>query len=70
MSIDNISVEDWIEEARRSLVARPMSVHEQTLFLYDLLDGEAKREIKFSPAANRNDPQRMWAILKVKIALF
>lgn len=64
MSVDNISVEDWVEEANRSLTTRRMSKLEQALFLYDLLDGEAKREIKFSPAADRNDPQKIFEILK------
>ena len=64
MSVDNMSVEDWIEEAKRSLAVRSMSKLEQALFLYDVLDGEAKREIKFSPAADRNDPQRIFTILK------
>lgn len=58
MAVDNMLVEDWIGEARRSLVARAISSLEQALFLYELLDGKAKREIKFSPAADRNDPQR------------
>lgn len=64
MSVDNMSVQDWIEEARRSLAARPMPKLEQALFVYDLLDGEAKREIKFSPTADRNDPERIFEILK------
>ncbi|KAL2085708.1 hypothetical protein ACEWY4_019028 [Coilia grayii] len=64
MSVDNMSVQDWIEEASRSLAARPMPRLEQALFVYDLLDGEAKREIKFSPAADRNDPQKIFEILK------
>lgn len=64
MSVDNMSVQDWIEEVRRSLAARPMSKLEQALFVYDLLDGEAKREIKFSPAVDRNDPERIFDILK------
>ena len=68
MSVDNMSVEDWIEEAKRSLAVRSMSKLEQALFLYDVLDGEAKREIKFSPAADRNDPQRIFTILKNNVA--
>lgn len=63
-SVDGISVEDWIEEARRSLSARPASLLEQALFVYDLLDGEAKREVKFSPLVDRNDPEKIFAILK------
>ena len=62
MAVDNISVEDWIEEARRSLTARPMPLLEQALYLYDLLDGEAKREIKFSP--DRNNPELIFDVLK------
>ena len=54
MAVDNISVEDWIEEAR------PMPLLEQALYLYDLL--EAKREIKCSP--DRNNPERIFDVLK------
>lgn len=41
---DTLPVEEWVEEARRSLEVRHMSRAEQALFLYDLLDGEAKNE--------------------------
>lgn len=63
-SVDNISVEDWIEEVRRSLSARPGPPLDKALFVYDLLDGEAKREVKFSPSADRNDPEKIFTILK------
>lgn len=60
---DALPVEEWVEEARRSLEVRPMSRAEQALFLYDLLDGEAKNEIKFRPYAERSDPDKILAVL-------
>ncbi len=62
-STDVLPVEEWVEEARRSLGVRHMSRAEQALFLYDLLDGEAKNEIKFRPYAERNDPDKILAVL-------
>ncbi|KAL2086104.1 hypothetical protein ACEWY4_017163 [Coilia grayii] len=40
-----------------------MSRAEQALFLYDLLDGEAKNEIRFRPSADRVDPDKILTIL-------
>ncbi|XP_037402125.1 uncharacterized protein LOC119265439 [Pygocentrus nattereri] len=62
-SADMPSVEDWVEEVRRSLEGRHMSPREQALFIYDHLDGEAKTEIKFRPASERNDPEKILTIL-------
>lgn len=53
-----MSVQDWIEEARRSLATSPMPKLKQALFVNDLLDGVARREIKFSPTVDQNDPQK------------
>lgn len=48
-SSDGLTVEDWVEEMRRSLESRHMSPAEQALFVYDHLDGEAKTEMNFAP---------------------
>lgn len=64
MSQDAMTVEDWVEEARRSLASRHMTSKEQASFLYDLLDGEAKREVKFSSREERENPDSILAILQ------
>lgn len=40
--------EDWIQEVRKALVGQPLTPNEQVTWVYDLLDGEAKREVTFS----------------------
>ncbi|KAL2098415.1 hypothetical protein ACEWY4_007622 [Coilia grayii] len=60
---DPLPIEEWVEEARRSLAVRHMSRAEQALFLYDLLDGEAKNEIRFRPSTDRVDPDKILTIL-------
>ncbi|XP_067309059.1 uncharacterized protein [Pseudorasbora parva] len=62
-SIDLLTVEDWVEEVRRSLIVRPVPVAEKALFVYDLLDGEAKAEVKFHPSSDRDDPEKIFTIL-------
>ena len=53
---DSLTVEEWVDEARRSLGARPMSQSEKTLFVFDLLDREAKAEVKLGPSGERDNP--------------
>ncbi len=62
-SIGCLGVEEWVEEARRCLNSKHMTSTEQALFLYDHLDGEAKSEIRFRPTVDRNNPDRILAIL-------
>lgn len=62
-SIDLLTVEDWVEEVRRSLIVRPVPVAEKALFIYDLLDGEAKAEAKFHPSSDQDDPEKIFTIL-------
>ena len=63
MSQDSITVEDWVEEARKSLAVRQAMPAVQATFLCDLLDGEAKKEVKFSSAQERDDPEEIFKIL-------
>lgn len=58
-----LPVEEWVEEARKCLQIRHMSLSEQAYFVYDLLDAEAKMEIKLRPAAERADPEKIFSIL-------
>lgn len=62
-SSDTLTVEDWVEEMRRSLESRHMSTAEKALFIYDHLDGEAKTEMKFRPEADRKDHDKILKIL-------
>lgn len=63
LSVDLITVEKWIEEARRCLSVRHMSQAEQTLFLYDHVEGSARAELDFHAAANRDSPEKIFTIL-------
>lgn len=58
-----LPVEEWVEEACKCLQIRHMSSSEQAYFLYDLLDGDAKMEIKLRPATERTDPEKIFSIL-------
>lgn len=59
----NMSVEEWVEEARKSLSVQRTSLIEQAAFLCDLLDGEAKREVKFSSPEVRANPEAIFTVL-------
>lgn len=61
---DSLGIEDWVEEIKQCLSVRPMTETEQALFVYDLLDGEAKNEVKFRPVAERNKSGDIFSILK------
>ncbi|XP_041920078.1 uncharacterized protein LOC121714900 [Alosa sapidissima] len=63
LSHDSLTVEDWVEEARRHLSSRHMPLSEQVLTIFDLLDGEARTEVKFRPASDRDDPDKIFGIL-------
>lgn len=62
-SQDPLGVEDWIDEVRNSLTLRHMSDLEQTFFVFDLLDGEAKAEIKFRAPTERDTSEKIFSIL-------
>lgn len=62
-SQDLLGVEDWIEEVRSSLNLRKMSDPEQVFFVVDLLEGEAKAEIKFRTPAERDTAEKIFLIL-------
>ncbi|KAK0151707.1 hypothetical protein N1851_006992 [Merluccius polli] len=63
LSNDSLTAEDWVEEARRHLSSRPRSRSEQALIVFDLLEGEARAEIKFRPVAERDEPDKIFSIL-------
>lgn len=63
MSVDLLTVEQWVEEVRRCLGVRHMSIAEQLLFITDHLEGGAKSEVNFHPSSNRDTPEKIFAIL-------
>ena len=63
LSVDLLTVEQWIEEVRRCLEVRHMSIAEQLLFITDHLEGGAKSEINFHHSANRDTPEKIFSIL-------
>lgn len=63
MAQDSMIVEDWVEEAWKSLAVLQTSRGEQETFLCDLLDGEAKREVKFSTPEDRANPESIFTML-------
>lgn len=50
MSVDLLTVEQWVEEVRRCLGVRQMPLAEQLLFVTDHLDAAAKSEVNFHPS--------------------
>ena len=58
-----VGLSEWVEEVQASMRARHLSQSDQAFFLFDHLEGEAKEEIKYRSAAEREDPVRILAIL-------
>lgn len=63
MSVDLITVEKWIEEARRCIAVRHMSPAEQILFLYDHVEGSARAELDFHSPTDKDTPEKIFKIL-------
>ncbi|XP_073669628.1 uncharacterized protein [Paramisgurnus dabryanus] len=63
LSVDLITLDQWVSEARRCLEVRPMSNAEQVLFLYDHLEGGAKAEVEFHEVSNRDTAEKIFKIL-------
>lgn len=59
-----IGIDEWIEEVRLSMRARHLGLGDQACFVYDHLEGEARDEIKYRPREEREDPERIFVILK------
>lgn len=59
-----IGLSEWVEEVQASMRARHLSQFDQAFFLFDHLEGEAKDEIKYRSAAEREDPAKILAILE------
>ena len=61
---DTMTIEGWITEVRRCWEGRIWTVAEQTIFILDHLTGNAKAEVEFHPEADRNSPEKIFALLR------
>lgn len=59
-----IGLSEWIEEVQACTRARHLTQTDQAFFLFDHLEGEAREEIKYRSGAEREDPDRIIAILQ------
>lgn len=55
---------EWIEDVKASLRTRRLNSVDEALFILDHLGGSAKREIRFRPREEREDPDKVFGILK------
>lgn len=63
LSVDLLTVDQWVEEVRRCLEIRPMSRAAQVMFVMDHLDGSAKSEVCFHSSISRDTPDKIFDIL-------
>ena len=56
-------IEDWIVEVRKALIGQPWTPAEQVTWVYNLLDGEAKREVDFSIEIDGASLEAIFSIL-------
>lgn len=59
-----IGISEWVEEVQACMRARHLSVADQSFFLFDHLEGEAREEIKYRPVEERENPTKIIAALK------
>lgn len=59
-----VGLEEWTEEIQACMRARHIAEADKAFFIFDHLEGEAKKEIKYRPSVERGDPDKVLAILK------
>ena len=59
-----MGIAEWVEEVRASMRARRLAPIDQAFFIYDHLEGPAKEEIGLYPKSDREDPEKVIAILQ------
>lgn len=59
-----IGIDEWVDEVRTSMRVRHVAATDQAAFVMDHIEGEARDEIKYRPSIEREDPERVFAILK------
>nr|XP_021323533.1 uncharacterized protein LOC101885583 [Danio rerio]XP_021323535.1 uncharacterized protein LOC101885583 [Danio rerio]XP_021323536.1 uncharacterized protein LOC101885583 [Danio rerio] len=60
----NLSIEDWIDEAKVCIEGRGWADKEKVVFLLDHLGGEARMEVKLHPPVTRQTPESVFEVLK------
>ncbi len=59
-----MGINEWIEEVQACIRARHLSRADQSFFLFDHLEGEAREEIKYRSVGEREDPDKIIAALQ------
>lgn len=59
-----IGVDEWVEEVKASMRVRHVGPADRAAFIFDHLEGEARDEIKYRSAAEREDSDKVFEILK------
>ncbi len=59
-----VGINEWVEEAQACMRSRHLSVADKAFFLFDHLEGEARDEIKYRPAGEREAPEKIITALK------
>lgn len=59
-----LGLSEWREEVQACMRGRRLSRSDQAFFIFDHLEGEARDEIKYRSGAEREDPDRILAILQ------
>lgn len=59
-----VGITEWVEEVQACMRARHLSVSDQAFFLFDHLEGEAREEIRYRTAQERDDPNKIIDALK------
>lgn len=59
-----MGIDEWVEEVQACMRARHLSVADQSFFLFDHLEGEAREEIRYRPVSEREDPSKIISALK------
>lgn len=57
-------LEEWLEVVQACMRSHRLSPFDQTFFLFDHLEGEAREEIKYRPQAERGDPTKIIAVFR------
>ncbi len=59
-----VGINEWVEEAQACMRFRHLSEADKAFFLFDHLEGEARDEIKYRPAGEREAPEKIITALK------
>lgn len=54
-----MGINEWVDEAEACMRVRHMSAADRAFFLFDHLEGEAREEIRYRSAIEREDPEKI-----------